>query len=250
MGRRPRRRLTAGRPALLLTDLFYLDHYGNSAHFPGHAVVLAGYDDEVAYLSDTGFEELQTTRLEHLRRGAPRHSPGVPARRPDGHGARPRRAHDPRAAAPAAIDRNAAQMIEPAMGEARGPAGAAPLRRRGGRVAGRARGLAVVGALLLPGDRAPRHRRRQLPAHVLALPRRGRARRGGARRARRRPSGPTLADWRCWRRASPRSPTPASGRGSASSPRPCSRPRSACGRPSRTGQLAEAPPAADPPDPG
>ena len=55
-----------GRPALLLTDLFYLDHYGNSAHFPGHAVVLAGYDDEVAYLSDTGFEELQTTRLEHL----------------------------------------------------------------------------------------------------------------------------------------------------------------------------------------
>ena len=24
-----------GRPALLLTDLYYLDHYGNSAHFPG-----------------------------------------------------------------------------------------------------------------------------------------------------------------------------------------------------------------------
>ena len=56
----------AGRPALLLTDLYYLDHYGRSAHFPGHAVVLAGYDDEVAYLSDTGFEELQTTRLENL----------------------------------------------------------------------------------------------------------------------------------------------------------------------------------------
>ena len=51
-----------GRPALLLTDLYYLDHYGNSAHFPGHAVVLAGYDDEVAYVSDTAFEELQTTR--------------------------------------------------------------------------------------------------------------------------------------------------------------------------------------------
>src|SRR5215207_683720 len=43
----------AGRPALLLTDLYYLDHYGSSAHFPGHAVVLAGYDEEVAYLSDT-----------------------------------------------------------------------------------------------------------------------------------------------------------------------------------------------------
>ncbi len=58
----------AGSPALLLTDLYYLDHYGNSAHFPGHAVVLAGYDDELAYLSDTAFDELQTTRLENLAR--------------------------------------------------------------------------------------------------------------------------------------------------------------------------------------
>ena len=56
----------AGRPPLLLTDLYYLDHYGRSAHFPGHAVILAGYDGEVAYLSDTGFEDLQTTKLEHL----------------------------------------------------------------------------------------------------------------------------------------------------------------------------------------
>lgn len=60
--------IDSGKPALLLTDLFYLDHYGDSAHFPGHAVVLAGYDDEVAFLSDTGFEQLQTTRLENLSR--------------------------------------------------------------------------------------------------------------------------------------------------------------------------------------
>ena len=58
----------AGRSAILLTDLYYLDHYGSSARFPGHAVVLAGYDSEVAYLSDTSFEELQTTRLENLAR--------------------------------------------------------------------------------------------------------------------------------------------------------------------------------------
>src|SRR3954451_8632246 len=32
-----------GRPAILITDLYYLDHYGTSAHFPGHAVVLVGY---------------------------------------------------------------------------------------------------------------------------------------------------------------------------------------------------------------
>ena len=53
-----REEVDAGNPVLLLTDLYYLDHYGNSAHFPGHAVVLAGYDEEVAMLSDTGFEEL------------------------------------------------------------------------------------------------------------------------------------------------------------------------------------------------
>src|SRR3954466_1372370 len=56
----------SGRPALVLTDLYYLDHYGKSAHFPGHAVVLAGYDHEIAYLSDTSFDELQTTRIENL----------------------------------------------------------------------------------------------------------------------------------------------------------------------------------------
>ena len=51
--RRPGRVLAVGEgerrrrpPALLLSDLYYLDHYGKSAHFPGHAVVLAGYDDD------------------------------------------------------------------------------------------------------------------------------------------------------------------------------------------------------------
>ena len=77
-----RAEVDGGNPALLLTDIYYLDHYGNSAHFPGHAVVLAGYDDEVAQLSDTGFEELQTTRLENLARA--RHS-GHPAYPLEGH---------------------------------------------------------------------------------------------------------------------------------------------------------------------
>ena len=67
-----------GRPALLLTDLFHLDHYGNSAHFPGHAVVLAGYDDESAYVSDTGFEELQRTSLEGLAKARHEQHPFYP----------------------------------------------------------------------------------------------------------------------------------------------------------------------------
>jgi hypothetical protein len=110
----------SGRPSLLLTDLFYLDHYGNSAHFPGHAVVLAGYDDEVAYLSDTGFEELQTTTLEHLAEARHGDHPVFPLAGqmltvPEGAELR-----DPRDAAPAAIARTAAQMLEPPLGEYEG----------------------------------------------------------------------------------------------------------------------------------
>jgi hypothetical protein len=109
-----------GRPALLLTDLYYLDHYGRSAHFPGHAVVLAGYDGEVAYLSDTGFEELQTTRLENLAEARHGEHPVFPLAGqmltvPD-----PDRLHDPRPAAAPAIQRNARQMLEPAMGDYEG----------------------------------------------------------------------------------------------------------------------------------
>lgn len=107
----------AGRPALLLTDIFHLDHYGNSAHFPGHAVVLAGYDEEVAYLSDTAFEELQTTRLENLEQARHSSHPGVPL---EGHmftvaEAVERAALD--AAVPAAIERAAGEMLEPPFGE-------------------------------------------------------------------------------------------------------------------------------------
>ena len=108
-----RAEVDAGRPVLLLTDLYHLDHYGNSAHFPGHAVVLAGYDEEVAYLSDTGFEELQTTRLENLDRA--RHS-GHPAYPLAGHmftitgEVSPQRLRE---AIPAAIERAARAMLEP-----------------------------------------------------------------------------------------------------------------------------------------
>ena len=109
-----------GRPAILLTDLFYLDHYGNSAHFPGHAVVLAGYDAEVAYLSDTSFEDLQVTRLESLARARHGNHPLFPL---DGQmftvppGVE---LGDLREAASRAIERNVRQMIDPPLGEYEG----------------------------------------------------------------------------------------------------------------------------------
>jgi hypothetical protein len=110
----------AGRPAILLSDLYYLDHYGKSAHFPGHAVVLAGYDDEVAYLSDTAFEELQTTRLENLRRARHAQLPMYPLaghmfHLPDGE-----RLSNVREAAPAAVERAASRMLDPPLGDYEG----------------------------------------------------------------------------------------------------------------------------------
>jgi len=107
----------SGSPALLLTDLYYLDHYGRSAHFPGHAVVLAGYDDELAYLSDTAFEELQTTRLESLVEARHSEHPAYPLQ---GHMFTVAESVDPeqlRAAAPRAVERAAREMIDPAWGE-------------------------------------------------------------------------------------------------------------------------------------
>jgi hypothetical protein len=112
-----RAEVDAGKPALLLTDIYYLDHYGNSAHFPGHAVVLAGYDADVAQLSDTGFEELQSTRLENLARA--RHS-GHPAYPLEGHMFTVGEAIDRaqlEAAAPRAIERAVSEMLEPPFGE-------------------------------------------------------------------------------------------------------------------------------------
>lgn len=112
-----RAEIDADNPALLLTDIYYLDHYGNSAHFPGHAVVLAGYDEEVARLSDTAFEELQTTRLENLARA--RHS-GHPAYPLEGHMFTVGEAIDPEqleAAVPRAIERAVSEMLEPPFGE-------------------------------------------------------------------------------------------------------------------------------------
>jgi hypothetical protein len=112
--RHAREVVDAGRPVLLITDLYHLDHYGNSAHFPGHAVVLAGYDDEHAYVADTAFEGLQRTSLEGLVRARHEQHPFYPlaGHMVDVPGEAPSVA-ELRAAAPAAIARAARRMLEP-----------------------------------------------------------------------------------------------------------------------------------------
>jgi Butirosin biosynthesis protein H, N-terminal/Domain of unknown function (DUF4872) len=112
-----RMEVDAGNPALLLTDIYYLDHYGDSAHFPGHAVVLAGYDEQDAHLSDTGFEELQATRLENLARARQSGHPAYPL---EGHMFTIAESIDRgqlEAAVPRAIERAASEMLEPPFGE-------------------------------------------------------------------------------------------------------------------------------------
>jgi hypothetical protein len=104
------------RPPLLITDLYYLDHYGNSAHFPGHAVVLAGYDDELVYLSDTAFEELQECRIESLRRARHGESAAFEMKGQMFTVSGEASPDDLIAAAPAAIARAAKEMIEPSFG--------------------------------------------------------------------------------------------------------------------------------------
>jgi len=115
-----RETVDSGRPALLLTDLYYLDHYGKSAHFPGHAVVLVGYDSELSYLSDTAFEELQTTELAHLAEARHSNHPAYPldgqmVDLPEG-----TELGELVSAAPASIERAVREMTEPAMGAYQG----------------------------------------------------------------------------------------------------------------------------------
>jgi hypothetical protein len=89
-------------------------------------VVLAGYDGDRAYLSDTSFEELQATKLENLDRARHGEHPAFPLR---GHMftvAGPVPLEDLRAAVPAAIARAVREMTEPELGEL---AGLAAVRR-------------------------------------------------------------------------------------------------------------------------
>jgi hypothetical protein len=104
-----------GRPTILLTDIYYLDHYGSSAHFPGHAVVLAGFDQDSAYVADTAFPELQRTSLAGLAKARHAAQPIYPLAGqmvdlPPGASLSEKQL---RAAVPGAIEAAARRMLEP-----------------------------------------------------------------------------------------------------------------------------------------
>jgi len=54
-------------PVMLQVDMFYLDYFrGKTGHFGGHAIVLAGYDEErgEAYVTDVHNEKIEAKRRE------------------------------------------------------------------------------------------------------------------------------------------------------------------------------------------
>jgi len=115
----------AGHPVLISTDLVHLDYFETTTHFPGHRVVLFGFDDEAGYavLSDSEREEPQRVSLPSL---ATARSSSVP---PYPMGNRwcvvaPEGALRPLSeAVPLALGRNAREMLFPPPGSAAGVSG-------------------------------------------------------------------------------------------------------------------------------
>jgi len=63
--------INKGVPVLLRTDIFYLDYYQSKTHFPGHVVILWGYDidNNIAYVSDTERKGLTRCGFDSLLEG-------------------------------------------------------------------------------------------------------------------------------------------------------------------------------------
>jgi|TARA_R110002167_G_scaffold101513_2_gene264347 hypothetical protein len=58
------------RPALLLSDIFYLHYFNSSSHFPGHGIMVWGYDknDKIFYVTDTERENLESVPFSDMRK--------------------------------------------------------------------------------------------------------------------------------------------------------------------------------------
>jgi len=62
--------LDENRPALLLTDIYYLHYFNSSSHFPGHAIMTWGYNkDECTFqVTDTERENFETVSFEKMKK--------------------------------------------------------------------------------------------------------------------------------------------------------------------------------------
>lgn len=71
--------VSRGIPVLLRTDIYHMKYYNSSTHFPGHIVVMWGFDDEKkeVYLSDTHFDGLMTLSYDDFM-NARKSGPPIP----------------------------------------------------------------------------------------------------------------------------------------------------------------------------
>lgn len=67
-------------PVIIQTDIYYLDYYKSSTHFPGHIVSVWGYDDDngTMYVADTHFEGLKSVPYGEFLEGMGSKSPPNP----------------------------------------------------------------------------------------------------------------------------------------------------------------------------
>ena len=67
-------------PVIIQTDIYYLDYYDSSTHFPGHIVSVWGYDDAsgAMYVADTQFEGLRSVPYADFLEGMGSKDPANP----------------------------------------------------------------------------------------------------------------------------------------------------------------------------
>ena len=122
---RAREAVLSGHPVLISTDLAHLDYFGTTTNFPGHRVVLFGFDDEAGYavLSDSEREEPERVSVTSLATSRSSSVPPYPMENrwcivaPEG---QPRPLSE---AVPQALGKNAREMLSPPPGSASGVSG-------------------------------------------------------------------------------------------------------------------------------
>ena len=67
-------------PIIIQTDIYYLEYYNSSTHFPGHVVSIWGYDDEkeIVLVADTQFDGLKVVDYRNLTESMASKDPSNP----------------------------------------------------------------------------------------------------------------------------------------------------------------------------
>lgn len=117
--------VASGTPVLVNCDIFDLPYFKTETHFPGHRLVLAGFDDEAgeAILADTEFDNLQAVPVASFLRARNSPLPPYPMENRMGVVSVGRVPRPLAEAAPIALRKASRRMSDPAEGALAGFAG-------------------------------------------------------------------------------------------------------------------------------